>query len=235
MSTRLSVLVRRRRSNSRSPLQLVCARPVGTSPNQAKKKWDVRGLVKRLVAEKERAASSPPWVSVFASVVSKSAHAHYNLGAWNSLRSSTTDSTNPANRLYGLIALRAVIIYRPETQTNKLKLTLANSSLLSVFCHYNVMFVCLLSLKWEKWQNSDKNGKLVTLASFAHTLLHFALDIKSNYQVNMIRGEKSPYFFAQSMDRFHMTSRRPLVHETMKRLPCWFIEKLLWVFNSFLM
>ena len=34
-------------------------------------------------------------------------------------------------------------------------------------------------------------------------------------------------FFAQSMDRFHMTSRRPLVHETMKRLPCWCIEKLL--------
>ena len=31
----------------------------------------------------------------------------------------------------------------------------------------NVMFVCLLSLKWEKWQNSDKNCKLVTLMSFA--------------------------------------------------------------------
>ena len=46
-----------------------------------------------------------------------------------------TQLPNPANRLYGLIALRAVIIYRPETQTNKLKLTLANSSLLSVFCH----------------------------------------------------------------------------------------------------
>ena len=28
------------------------------------------------------------------------------------------------------------------------------------------MFVCLLSLKWEKWQNSDKNCKLVTLTSF---------------------------------------------------------------------
>ena len=33
------------------------------------------------------------------------------------------------------IALRAVTIYRPETQTNKLKLTVANSSLLSDFCH----------------------------------------------------------------------------------------------------
>ena len=33
------------------------------------------------------------------------------------------------------IALRAVTIYRPETQTNKLKLTSANSSLLSGFCH----------------------------------------------------------------------------------------------------
>ena len=34
-----------------------------------------------------------------------------------------------------LIALRAVTIYRPETQTNKLKLTLANSSPLSDFFH----------------------------------------------------------------------------------------------------
>ena len=33
------------------------------------------------------------------------------------------------------VALRAVTIYRPETQTNKLKLTLANSSFLSDFCH----------------------------------------------------------------------------------------------------
>ena len=48
----------------------------------------------------------------------------------------------------------------------------------------------------------------------------------------MIGGEKSPYFFAQSMDRFHMTSRRPLAHETMKRLPCWCIEKILWVLYS---
>ena len=56
--------------------------------------------------------------------------------------------------------LRTVTIYRPETQTNKLKLTLRNSSLL--ICH-----VCLsLSLKWEKWQNSDKNCKIVTLTSF---------------------------------------------------------------------
>ena len=38
-------------------------------------------------------------------------------------------------------------IYRPETQTSKLKVTLANSSLLSDFCHLNVMFACLLSLK----------------------------------------------------------------------------------------
>ena len=65
------------------------------------------------------------------------------------------------------IVLRAVTIYRPETQTNKLKLALANSSLLSDFCHLNVMFICLLSLKWEKWQNSDKNCKLVTLTSCA--------------------------------------------------------------------
>ena len=64
------------------------------------------------------------------------------------------------------IVLRAVTIYRPETQTNKLKLTLANSSL-SDFCHLNVMFICLLSLKWEKWQNSHKNCKLVTLTSSA--------------------------------------------------------------------
>ena len=44
----------------------------------------------------------------------------------------------------------AVTIYRPKPQANKLKLTLANSSLLSDFCHYNVMFVRLLSLKGEK-------------------------------------------------------------------------------------
>ena len=51
----------------------------------------------------------------------------------------------------------------------------------------------------------------------------------------MIGGEKSPHFFGQSIDRFHMTSRRLLVHETMKRSPCWRIEKILRVFNSFLM
>ena len=32
------------------------------------------------------------------------------------------------------VALRAVTIYRPVTQKNKLKLTVANSSLLSEFC-----------------------------------------------------------------------------------------------------
>ena len=37
--------------------------------------------------------------------------------------------------VYLTIALRTVTIYRPETQTNKLKLTSANSSLLSDFCH----------------------------------------------------------------------------------------------------
>ena len=31
----------------------------------------------------------------------------------------------------------------------------------------NVMFVCLLSLKWEQWRNSERNCKLVTLMSFA--------------------------------------------------------------------
>ena len=43
-----------------------------------------------------------------------------------------------------LIALRAITINRPETQTNKLKLTLANSSLLSFFllkCHVCLSFV----------------------------------------------------------------------------------------------
>ena len=58
----------------------------------------------------------------------------------------------------------AVTISRPETQTKKLKLTLANSPL---FILKNAMFACLLSLNWEKWQNSDKNCKLVTLTSFA--------------------------------------------------------------------
>ena len=36
-----------------------------------------------------------------------------------------------------LCTLRAVTFYRPETQTNKVKLTLATSSLLSDFCHEN--------------------------------------------------------------------------------------------------
>ena len=69
-------------------------------------------------------------------------------------------------KMGSIIVLRAVTIYRPETQTNKLKLILANSLLFSDFCHSNVMFVCLLLSKWEKWQNSDKNFKLVTLMSF---------------------------------------------------------------------
>ena len=143
------------------------SRPVGTSPKQAKQKWDARGLVKRVVAEKERTASSPPRVSVFASVFTNSGHAHYYLVVWNSLRSSTTDWSNPANRLYGLIAFR---------------------------CRHKEQ----LSSEDDWWR-------------------------------------KVAVFFCQSMDRFHMTSRRPLVHETMKRLPCWCIEKILWVFNSFLM
>ena len=71
------------------------------------------------------------------------------------------------HRGLAIIVLRAVTIYRPETQTNKLKLTLANSSLLSDVCHLNVVLVRLLSLKWEKWQNSDKSCKLVTLTSSA--------------------------------------------------------------------
>ena len=45
------------------------------------------------------------------------------------------------------IALRAVTFYRPQTETDKLKLTLANSSLLSDFCDQNVMSVCLLLFK----------------------------------------------------------------------------------------
>ena len=69
------------------------------------------------------------------------------------------------HRGLAIIVLRAVTICRPETRTNKLKLTLANSSLLPDFCHLNVMLVCLLSLELEKWQNSDKHCKLVTLTS----------------------------------------------------------------------
>ena len=65
--------------------------------------------------------------------------------------------------------LGTVTIYRPETQTNKLKLTLRNSSLL--ICH-----VCLsLPLKWEKWQNSDKNCKIVTLTSFVRLCYCFPI------------------------------------------------------------
>ena len=55
------------------------------------------------------------------------------------------------------VALRAVTTYRPETQTNKLKL---------IFSEF-LTFVWLLSLKWGKWQKSDKNCKSVTLTSFA--------------------------------------------------------------------
>ena len=61
-------------------------------------------------------------------------------------------------------------------------LTLANTSLLSEFCFWNVMFVCLLSLKWQKWQNSDKNGKLVTLTSFARHAI--ATGMKYQKRVN---------------------------------------------------
>ena len=47
--------------------------------------------------------------------------------------------------LQGSIALRAVTIFRPETQKDKLKLTLANSSLFSDFfsleCHVCLSFV----------------------------------------------------------------------------------------------
>ena len=68
--------------------------------------------------------------------------------------------------------LGTVTIYRPETQTNKLKLTLRNSSLL--ICH-----VCLsLPLKWEKWQNSDKNCKIVTLTSFMRLCYCFPFTLR---------------------------------------------------------
>ena len=45
----------------------------------------------------------------------------------------TIDRLNYRGRVR--IALRAVTIYKPETQTNNPKLTLANSSLLSVSFH----------------------------------------------------------------------------------------------------
>ena len=68
--------------------------------------------------------------------------------------------------------LRTVTIYRPKTQTNKLKLTLRTSSLL-------IFHVCLsLSLKWEKWQNSDKNCKIVTLTSFVRLCYCFPIYTK---------------------------------------------------------
>ena len=106
------------------------------------------------------------------------------------------------------IVLRGVTFYRPETETNKLKLTLANTSLLSDFCHLNVMFICLLSLKWEKWQNSDKNYKLVTLTSSARS----------------------------AIECFQMTSRRPYwCPKTMKQRPCWCPKVILWELKSFLM
>ena len=49
----------------------------------------------------------------------------------------TSMITDRNGRHEGLLPIvpSAVTMYRPETQTNKLKLTLANSSLLSDFCH----------------------------------------------------------------------------------------------------
>ena len=64
-----------------------------------------------------------------------------------------------------IIVLCPVTIYRPETQTNELKLTLANSSLLSLKCNVCLSFV--IKMKKQKWQNSHKNCILVTLTSFA--------------------------------------------------------------------
>ena len=51
------------------------------------------------------------------------------------LITSTITDRNGRQEVLLPIVPSAVNIYRPETQTNKLKLTLANSSLLSVFCH----------------------------------------------------------------------------------------------------
>ena len=39
------------------------------------------------------------------------------------------------------------------------------------------MFVCLLSLKCEKWQSSDKKCKLVTLTSFARYAIEVLIDM----------------------------------------------------------
>ena len=92
----------------------------------------------------------------------------------------------------------AVTMYRPETQTNKLKLILANSSLLSDFCHLNVMFVCLLLLRWEKWQNSDKNSKLVTVTSSArYAINHNFNKICDTYKALFfkIKTQESPWSF----------------------------------------
>ena len=59
--------------------------------------------------------------------------------------------------LQGSIVLRAVIIYRPETQTDNLKLTLANSSLFSDFfsleCHVCLSFVIKIRKMTKLRQN----------------------------------------------------------------------------------
>ena len=98
--------------------------------------------------------------------------------------------------------LRAVTIYRPETQTNKLKLTLRNSSLL--ICH-----VCLsLSLKWEKWQNSDKNCKIVTLTSFMRLCCCFPIFTKGVFTWENLHRCKShngmTFWFYMMTGSFHV-------------------------------
>ena len=59
--------------------------------------------------------------------------------------------------LQGSIVLRAVTIYRPETQTDNLKLTLANSSLFSDFfsleCHVCLSFVIKMRKMTKLRQN----------------------------------------------------------------------------------
>ena len=59
--------------------------------------------------------------------------------------------------LQGSMALRAVTIYRPETQTDKLKLTLANSSLFSDFfsleCHVCLSFFIKMTKMTKLRQN----------------------------------------------------------------------------------
>ena len=65
---------------------------------------------------------------------------------------------------------RHIPIYRAYIRLCKLKLTLANSSLLSYFCHLkNAMFVCLLSLKWDKWHNSGKTCNALRYRVFSLT------------------------------------------------------------------